>query len=198
MSEEENKAPAPEGAEESPDVLIVETDTEAAEGSLKGAVKKLRDELKACEKERQEYLAGWQRAKADFINARNEEERARKEFASYATESVMRGLLPVLDNFERALKDTAARDAASEAWRSGIELIHEQMKELLKRYGVSAFAPSEGERFDPARHETVGTVPARTEEEDGLVREVAEKGYIMKSKVIRPARVRIAVFQKEK
>ena len=69
------------------------------------AIKKLKGELTACRKEREEYLSGWQRAKADFINARKDEEKARAAFVKFANEGFIEEMLPVLQNFERAVNN---------------------------------------------------------------------------------------------
>src|SRR3989344_1423176 len=87
------------------------------------AVKKLRERLKKCIEEKQEYLDGWQRTKADFVNARREEEKRLAELLKFAEVALIMDILPVLDSFDMAMSDKAAWESVSKEWRSGMEAI---------------------------------------------------------------------------
>src|SRR3989338_4076705 len=96
-------------------------DSVVAEENAALAVKKLREKLKICEQERQEYLSGWQRAKADLINARKRDEEGMRELAKFANEGLIVELIPVLDSFEMAMKNKEAWDKVEKNWRVGVE-----------------------------------------------------------------------------
>lgn len=177
------------------DIEIIEQD-EISGGSSHGeVVKKLKEKLKQCLKERQEYLNGWQRAKADFINARKEEEKTRKEFVQFAKEDVLFQLLPVVDSFELAFANKDAWKKTDSNWREGIEHIYSQLMDMLKENGLSQVEPR-GEVFNPNLHESVGSVPTSEINKDGKIVDVVQKGYTLNGKIIRPARVRVRKFKK--
>lgn len=143
-------------------------------------IKKLREALKICQKEKAEYLAGWQRAKADFINARRDEEKARAEFAKFAAEMVLKETLAVADSLEIA----------------GDKHIYAQLREILKREGVEPIK-AEGARFDPLYHEALEQVEVQEEAKDGAVLEELQKGYRIYDKVLRPAKVKVGVYKQK-
>ena len=82
----------------------IEAGEEGDESDFKNRLKKVKDELKSCQKEKEEYLAGWQRAKADFINARKDEEKRMEEFAKFANKSILINFLQVADSVDMALR----------------------------------------------------------------------------------------------
>jgi molecular chaperone GrpE len=142
------------------------------------------DDLAKVRRERDEYLALAQRAQADFENYRK---RAAKEAASAgerAKGNLIRELLPVVDNLERAL---ASADDGEQHLADGVRLVHSELLAVLQRGGVEAFDPT-GEAFDPNLHEALST-----REQDGarpgVVLDVVEKGYKLNGSVLRPARV---------
>ena len=188
------KKKGPDSTED--DVEIVEKNEEPASDPLAAdnAVAKLKEKLKQCLKERQEYLNGWQRAKADFINARKEEEKTRKEFVQFAKEDVLFQLLPVVDSFELAFANKDAWKKTDSNWREGIEHIYSQLMDMLGENGLSQVEPR-GEVFDPNLHESVGSIPIKKKDEDGKIVEVVQKGYMLNGKVVRPARVKIGKFK---
>lgn len=145
------------------------------------------DPLAAAESARDEYLELAQRAQADFENYRR---RIAKDIAAAgarAKGSLVRELLPVVDNLERAL---AAADDSSDGLHEGVKLVHGGLIAALERSGVEGFAPV-GEPFDPALHEALST-RAQADADSGLVVEVVEKGYRIDKTVLRPARVVVA------
>jgi molecular chaperone GrpE len=143
------------------------------------------DELTRAQRERDEYLSLAQRTQADFENYRK---RAAKEAAGAgerAKAGLVRELLPVLDNLERAL---ASADSPDDVVAQGVKLVHSDLVGVLQRAGVEAFDPA-GEAFDPTVHEALTTRPGEDGVHPGTVLDVVEKGYRLNDTVLRPARV---------
>jgi molecular chaperone GrpE len=142
------------------------------------------DPLARAERERDEYLDLARRAQADFENYRK---RAAKEAAAAgqrAKSGLVRELLPVVDNLERAL--TSARDDEQHL-AEGVRLVHSELIAVLERNGVEQFDPR-GERFDPGEHEAL-SMRSQDGAESGTVLDVVEKGYRANGGILRPARV---------
>ena len=149
------------------------------------------DELAQCKTKADEYLNGWQRAKADFINYKNDEARRLEDTARYMTRSLMQDLFPLLDSFELALKHFGTDKTAGESEQEkGMLLIRSQMMDILKKRGLEAITVKVGEPFNPEKHEALGEVEADLP--SGTVAEEIQKGYTLQGHVLRPARVRIA------
>ncbi|MDP3735077.1 MAG: nucleotide exchange factor GrpE [bacterium] len=155
-------------------------------------IQKLRGKLKLCEAERHEYLTGWQRAKADLVNARKDEERERATFVRFAAERLVRDLLPVLESFEMAFSNPGWEQAPLE-WRQGIEHIHAQLVAVLERSGLGQVRPEIGEKFDPTQHESAGETPVESAEQDHEIVSVVRRGYRLYDKLIQPARVMVGI-----
>ena len=166
--------------------IVVEDESDAPVAALR----KLRERLTTCEAEKQEYLTGWQRAKADFVNARKNETAEREEFMKFAKEKVLKDILPVADSFEMAFGHRESWEKVDKGWRAGVESIYAQLGTVFLRHGLTAIGMP-GEPFDPRVHTSVGFVPTDTKEEDDQVAEVVQKGYTLYEKVIRPAQVRL-------
>jgi molecular chaperone GrpE len=141
------------------------------------------DQLKG---ERDQLLDRLARMQAEFENARRRAEREKVEFRDHVTGSVVEQFLPVLDNFELALKSTGS----SQQLRSGVSLIMKQMEEILQKMQVSAI-PAMGENFDPRVHEALGAVE-RDDVPDQHVAEEVRRGYKIRERLLRPALVRVA------
>ncbi len=176
---------------EIPDADII-PDVEAEAGP--GALKALREKLTACLAEKQEHLAGWQRAKADYVNARKgESERTDLRVREERTR-ILASVLASLDSFESAFAD-AAWERVDGSWRAGVENIYQKLRTVLPEHGVEPFGEA-GEAFDPRRHEPVTLVSTDDPSRDHTVAEVIQRGYEAKDgTVIRPARV--TVFARE-
>lgn len=144
-------------------------------------------ELDLAIEERDGYLDALQRLKAEFDNYRKRTERERQSIATGATREVVRGLLPVMDNLERAV---AALGDQGEGIVAGLEMVRGQLAGLLAGHGVEEI-PAAGEAFDPTVHEAIAAVPS-PEHGEGTVIEVIEKGYRQSEHVLRPTRVVIA------
>jgi molecular chaperone GrpE len=145
------------------------------------------DELAAARRERDEYLDLARRAQADFENYRKRAAREAAVAGERARGGLVRELLPVVDNLERAL-GSAGQEERHLA--EGVALVHAELTAVLERNGVEQFDPR-GEPFDPTFHEALST---RTEEgaEAGTILDVVEKGYRSNGQVLRPARVVVA------
>ncbi len=154
-------------------------------------LKKLRERLKTALAEKEEYLAGWQRAKADLVNMKREADTERKMRAKFAEEDVIESLLPVLDSFNLARGNKEAWEKVDENWRQGIEYIHSQLLRTLSERGLTEINPQIGSTFDIMKHAGVENIVTDDAEKDGMIAEVVQKGYELSGKVIRPARVKI-------
>ena len=148
-------------------------------GGFEKKLKKIRDKLKSCEKERGEYLAGWQRAKADLINYKKEQEQKNSAFFKFANETTISEILPVLDSFEQAMKHSKDE---------GTLQLYNQLKNILKNQGLEEI-DSKGKKFDPSLHESIGETKGKKQ---GVVVEEIQKGYKLNGKVIRPSKVKIS------
>jgi molecular chaperone GrpE len=136
-----------------------------------------------------EYLDGWQRSRAEFANYKKRAEKEREEIYQNAALETLRKLLPIIDDFDRAVASVPADKANDELIR-GFSLIHHKLLTLLDNAGVKVINPV-GEAFDPAFHEAIG----RDESSDvtsGHITVVLQKGYVYGDKVLRPALVRVA------
>src|SRR2546427_2021363 len=128
------------------------------------------------------------RRQAEFENFRRRVERDRSDFLQYAAMEVVREILPVLDDFERALK-TETSDAG---FRKGVELIYQRLIEALKKIGLEPIETTIGSEFDPNLHQAV--VRFETEEApDNTILDEFQRGYNFRGKLLRPAMVRVAV-----
>ncbi len=141
--------------------------------------------------ERDDFQDRWRRSVAEFDNYRRRTERERREFAEAAAADLLRDLLPVVDDFERALAAGPPEDAAAgEAYHRGIELIYRQLLDTLKRHGAEPFT-AVGEMFDPAMHEAVAR-EAADGRSDGEITAEFRRGYRVRSRLLRPAQVKVA------
>ena len=144
------------------------------------------NDAEKTQKERDDYLAGWQRAKADFINYKKDEARRLEEIVRYGNEELVREVITVLDNFDLALRAMEKNGGMDK----GIYMIRAQMEDMLRRHSVERIEIKPGDRFDPAVSEAVAVVPSDLPE--GAVAEEIEAGYRIYGKVLRPARVKVS------
>jgi molecular chaperone GrpE len=140
------------------------------------------DPLATAERERDEYLDLARRAQADFENYRKRAAREAAAAGERAKSGLVRELLPIVDNLERAI---ASAEEGEQHLAEGVRLVHSELIAVLERNGVEQFNP-EGDRFDPAEHEALSV---RDDGEPGMVLDVVEKGYRANGTVLRPARV---------
>lgn len=178
---EKNKAEdISESAENNKDIKKKETDSEDAKDDKDGeyAEKNEKDELA------EKYL----RLAADFQNYKRRTENEKNEIFAYANEKIIKELLTVMDNFERALP--SVEESSDKKLSDGIKMIYKQMAELLQRFGVKEIE-SQGSDFDPNFHHAVLSEPSDEFESNKII-ETMQKGYTLNGKVIRPAMVKVA------
>src|SRR4030042_1698599 len=144
------------------------------------------EEALAEEKKRaEEYLANWQRAQADFINYKRRTEQERLDFNSFANANLLCGILPVLDDFERALK-AVPEEFAGEDWVEGVRLVEKKSRTMLEGPGVKPIYAL-GEPFDPNFHEAIRQEKGK----EGIIVEEYLKGYTLNDKLLRASRVAV-------
>ncbi|HEV8439805.1 MAG TPA: nucleotide exchange factor GrpE [Methylomirabilota bacterium] len=153
-------------------------------------IRRLQEALAAKSREVESLQDKNLRLMAEFDNARKRAAREREDFVRFANESLLRELLPVLDNFDRALQ-AAKGERSATAVTAGVELIHRELLRVLDKFGVTPFS-SVGQPFDPERHEAVARVPSAEHPEMTVIGETA-RGYTMHGRVLRPALVTVAV-----
>ncbi|WP_027088263.1 nucleotide exchange factor GrpE [Cohnella panacarvi] len=145
--------------------------------------------LAALERLAEENQNRYLRAQADFDNFRRRTLKEKEELAQYATVKLVGELLPVLDNFQRALQ-TNGDAAQGDSFAKGVEMIYRQLFQVLETEGLKPMEPV-GQPFDPEHHQAIMQVES-DEYEEGIVVEVMQPGYWLKDKVIRPAMVKVS------
>jgi len=158
-----------------------EASDEGARVTSSGDVVELKDEN---DRLREQYI----RKLADFENLRKRTEKEKQDFYRYSLSEIMKELLPVLDNFERAL---AAETERGEEFRKGVELIYKQLYEVLRKNGLTPI-DDQGVAFDPQIHEAVMR-DENSELPNHTVAELLQKGYFLHDRLLRPAMVKVAV-----
>jgi molecular chaperone GrpE len=175
----EKMRPELAGTVQEAEALAVRTDLES-----------LRQRIKGAEQERDDYLALVRRTRADFENYQKRIQREMAEDRRYAHAELARELLPVIDNLRRAV-EAARRENDRSPLIDGVTMVHSQLLDVLRRYGVSPIEPG-GELFDPTAHEAVVQKP-RSDVAPGTIVEVFEPGYRLHERILRPAKVAVAV-----
>jgi len=176
--------------------IIYDVPEDESGTNLPDKVKKLKEELKSVRKEKDEYLDGWQRAKADFVNFKKRTEEEKKKFAQYAAEDFILKLLPALDSFDHAFKNKETWESVPKDWRLGMEFIHSQILNTLKDHGVEEMNCLH-QNFDPQYHHSIEMVGVENEEDDGKIVEVIQKGYKLSDKIIRHPNVKVGVYKQQ-
>jgi molecular chaperone GrpE len=160
-------------------------------------VKKLRNRLKQVTVEKQEYLDGWQRSKADLVNVKREFSEDKTKLIEFAKMDLVFQLIPVLDSFEIAFcGNDEMQEKTVQEWLVGMRHIYSQLISVLKENGVEQ-SESLGKKFDHNFHTSVGIVKVEDEKFDGIITEVVQKGYSLNGVIIRPANVKVGEFGKE-
>ena len=150
--------------------------------------KDLKQELESYKKQAEENLIGWQRAKADFLNYKKDQEKYVSEFRKYASEDVLISILPTIDNFELAIKHMP-KELEESDWTAGIICIKSQLENILKEIGLEEIK-AVGEKFDPSLFESVGE--KESDQKEGIIIAEVQKGYRMSGKVVRVGKVVVA------
>lgn len=146
-------------------------------------------ELEECKKKAKEYLEGWQRERANFLNYKKEEIERVSEMIKFANEELILKILPVLDNLEKSQKHIPEK-IKDKDYVKGIDQIIKQFQEILRSFGVERIEVL-GKKFDPRFHEAVEEVEDK-EKEKGIVVEEILAGYTIHGKILRPAKVKVS------
>ena len=151
-------------------------------------IKELKEKLLLCEKERDEYLSGWRRAKADLVNYKSEEMKRLEEVVKYGNEEIIKGIIGVLQSFELALQSIS-----DEKSRDGIGLIKNQLEDVLRRHGLQKIEVKVGDKFNPMFHEALIQEEAsdNSKNEHEIILEELSGGYMLHGKVINTTKVKI-------
>jgi len=149
----------------------------------------LKAQLEAANAKAAEYLDGWQRARADFANYKKRVERENADLNATLTASVLTRILPMLDDFELAMKN-APTEGDGAKWASGLALVHKKFTNILENEGIKRIE-AEGQVFDPNIHEAVVHEDSANHE-SGHVIEILRQGYKLGDRVLRPALVKVA------
>lgn len=176
------------------DVTFVESTEDGEALQTKDVAKKLREEIKTLRKEKEEYLTGWQRAKADYINLQKEFDLARINISILTKEKMTEKLLPALDSFEMAFANKEHWETLDKDWRLGIESIYQQLLNGLKNSGIETIS-EEGIAFDPNVHQSINVIETDDKGKDHNIAKVLQVGYKIGDRVIRPAKVTIFEYK---
>ena len=187
MQHEIDEAEAEEAAAESGDDVSADGADAQPAGQAEKAdaeeaaqqIEKLTEDLKAKE---ERVL----RLQADFENFRRRTGKEKEELSAVVTQGILKDMLPLLDNFERAM---AAEKKDAEAFQKGVEMIYTQLQEVLKKNGLERIE-TQGQKFDPNYHQAVMRVQDEEHEDDDIAQEL-QKGYMVKGRVIRPSMVQV-------
>lgn len=182
-----------ENTEPEDDVLEFEFN-EDGEEDLKKTLKKLRADLKQARKEKEEYLTGWQKERAEFANYRKDEDNRKALFSEAVRERILTRFLTVLDSFNMAMGSKDSWEKVDPNWRKGVEHIHSQLDAIFEEYGVKPVGEV-GESFDPNIHQSIDLVATSHKELDHKIAEVVQQGYKLGERVLRPARVNVYEYK---
>lgn len=177
------------------DITFIESTEDGEVLLVKDTSKKLRSDLKICRKEKEEYLTGWQRAKADYINLQKELDQVKSSNSALTKESMVFNLLPAIDSFNMAFNNKEAWEKVDKEWRIGIEYIYQQFMTGLSVSGIENIDTVDIS-FDPKIHDSVKIIETKEEEKDHTIIEVIQVGYKIGDRVIRPAKVTVYEYKK--
>jgi len=166
----------------------VQPPEEVAE-DLQAVVESLRAELKETQAKADEYLDGWQRSRAEFVNYKKRLERDQATVSQVATGNAVKRFLDVVDDLDRALKNRPQSEEGAN-WADGIDLIYRKLLNNLEAEGVQVIQ-AEGQTFDPNMHEAISHED-HPDLKSGQVIATVSQGYLLGERVLRPARVRVA------
>ena len=173
----------PEEAQVDKDKVESATPEEVVENSCEEAEKKVAELQEQLDKEKKEYLF----LMAEFDNFRKRTLKEKSEIIKNAGENVLKGLLPIMDDFERGIK-AAENSPEADSVKEGVVLIYNKLKKYLNQNGVKEIDPAD-DTFDTEKHEAISVVPVPDEEKKGKILDTVEKGYTINDKVLRHAKV---------
>lgn len=182
-------------SEDEVDDVVFEENTEVTGADFQKKYTALKGKVKELEAKASEYLNGWQRDKADFLNLRKKDEEMKKGIVSLAKEDLITELIPVLDSFESAMKNKEAWEKVDQNWRIGVEYIASQLNQTLENNGLKKVYPL-GQPFDHTRDEAIEMLATEDKSKDGVVVDVVQTGYMMGDRVIRPPKVKVGEYKK--
>ena len=191
MSDEDVKNETP--SENDEDIVEFEFN-EDGEEDLKKTLKKLRADLKQVKKEKEEYLTGWQKERADFANYKKDEETRKAVFSEAVRERILTRFLSVVDSFNMAMANKEVWVKVDTNWRVGVEHIYSDLLKIFEEYGVKSVGEA-GESFDPNIHQSIDMVATDKKELDHKVAQVIQRGYKLGERIMRPARVNVYEFK---
>ena len=194
MSDEETKNDIENQEPEDPSEVLEFEFNEDGEEDLKKTLRKFRADLKVCKTEKEEYLTGWQKERADFVNYKKDESNRQINLSLALREHMLVRFLTVIDSFDMAFANRELWEKVDENWRKGVEYIHSQMNSIFEEYGVKEIGIV-GENFDPNIHQSVEMISTDKKEQDHKVSDVVQKGYKLGERIIRPARVNVYEYK---
>jgi len=184
-----------EQVEDFEDVTFVESTDDGEVLPTKDVAKKLREQIKTMQKEKEDYLTGWQRAKADYVNLQKELDSARVNISILTKEKMTENLLPALDSFEMAFSNKEHWEKIDKDWQDGITSIYQQFLSGMANSGITKIDQAEIP-FDPSIHQSISVSETEEETKDHTVEKVLQVGYKIGERVIRPAKVTIYEYIK--
>lgn len=176
------------------DLDIIESTEDGETIPQKDMVKKFRETIKKLQKEKEEYLTGWQRAKADYVNLQKELGLIRMHTTNITKEKVTEKLIPSIDSFELAFQDKNNWEKVDEGWRTGMISIYKQLLSGLKSLEIDRIDEKDVP-FNPLFHESIKITKTKDKEKDNHVDEIFQIGYKIGDKAIRPAKVSVFEFE---
>ncbi|MBP9700827.1 MAG: nucleotide exchange factor GrpE [Candidatus Pacebacteria bacterium] len=176
------------------DVMVepefVESNEDGDELAGSDKIKKLQEKIKTLEKEKTEYLDGWQRARADYANLQKSTDEDKKRFREHFAQRFVEDLLPVVDSFSMAMSNKEAWEKVDANWRTGVEYIYNQLMTALSEHDLEVFGKV-GETFDPTLHEAVSDTETDDTKLDHTIASVLQQGYKLGDNILRAARVNV-------
>lgn len=144
------------------------------------------DDLEKLKKQAQDYLDGWKRAKADYLNLKKEMEAQNKEIKEWMSKVMILPLLEIMDSFDSALSNIP-ENIKNDSWVKGMEGVRKQLEDYFKAHKVEVIS-AKGEMFDPAKHEAIESIVGG---ESGTIAEELQKGYLINGEILKPAKVKV-------
>jgi molecular chaperone GrpE len=181
--------PAPQGAQRTRADKRAD-DLDIRPTKLLADIEALRGELEDSKRQAEEYLVALQRERAEFLNFKRRTAEERERDLGLAGEDLIRKVLAVADDFDRAI-DARPESIAKDAWFEGVAAIDRKLRALLESEGVSAIPAEPGTPFDPREHDAIANVPGTGRPEGEIVEQV-RRGYRLRDRVLRPALVAVA------
>lgn len=148
----------------------------------------IQKELETAKSQAEEYLNGWKRAKADYINFKREQEQRQKELIEFANAGMLLDIFPLVDQFKQAMKHVP-KEIEGSNWLVGITHIQNNLTNILKSLGIEEIK-TVGEQFDPEIHDAIEEV--ESDQEKGTIVEESTTGFRLNGRVIQPAKVKVA------